>query len=134
MVADTLLYKRLCPLIRQALSGLSLLLTVRPSSRSSVRLFVCLFVHLSMSTSRKVEKRALGGDRVGCPCPPVRNDNVTPRHFFFILCSVSLLYIIFSFPLSQSKEILRRRKYNQRNYSIKKKTNKKQVQKNKNKS
>jgi len=24
---------------------------------------------------------------VGCPCPPVRNDIVTPRHLFHICCS-----------------------------------------------
>ena len=53
------------------------------------------FLATDISTIQKVEKWmskvfVCGWDRgkeelmgVGCPCPPVRNDIVTPRHFFF---------------------------------------------------
>ena len=37
-----------------------------------------LFVYVSML--ERVLGGVLGVDGVGCPCPPVRNDIVTPRH------------------------------------------------------
>ena len=75
LVADTQFYKRLCPLVRRS---------VRPSI-------------VRGSSCRKVKKKTSGLDTfcvclcvcgtevgvwmvVGCPCPPVRNDIVTPRH------------------------------------------------------
>merc|ERR1712025_1482721 len=75
LVADTQLYERLCP-------------SVRPLGRWSVRhgnrvekwenerfrYFFCMFECLGW-----VEVW-IG---VGCPCPPVRNDIVTPRHLLF---------------------------------------------------
>ena len=88
LVADTQLYKRLCPSVHPS---------VRPSVRWSVRhgdrveqwknerfgYILCMFV--------------CGGgvDGVGvrmgvrCPCPPVRNDIVTPRHLFWFVSSSS---------------------------------------------
>ena len=29
---------------------------------------------------------------VGCPCPPVRNDIVTPRHLLFLLSRVKISF------------------------------------------
>ena len=64
LVADTQLYKRLCPSVRWS-------------------------VHLG-SSSWKVGKRAFKirfGDGMGCvcPCPPVRNDIVTSRHLLSLI-------------------------------------------------
>ena len=75
LVADTQLYKRLCPPVRPLVS-----LLVRHGHRvekwgnERFRYFLCMFecgwwFGVWMG--------------VGCPCPPVRNDIVTPRHFFF---------------------------------------------------
>ena len=31
---------------------------------------------------------------VGCPCPPVRNDIVTPRHLFLIIKNLEIEHLI----------------------------------------
>ena len=92
LVADTQLYKRLCPSVRPS---------VGPSVRWSVRndrvekwknerfgCFLCMFV---CGVGVRV------WIWVGCPCPPVRNDIVTPRHLFRsstdLTCSMQTLHL-----------------------------------------
>ena len=80
LVADTQLYKRLCP-------------SVHPSVRPSVGndrvekwknkrfgYFLCMFV-CGVGVGVWIG--------VGCPCPPVRNDMVTPRHLFSLVLLIS---------------------------------------------
>ena len=88
LVADTELYKKLCP-------------HVHPSINLSVHLSVRSSICSSMCTSQKVGKmsvlescvcvcvgRGLGGALVvdggwlPLPCPPFNNNIVTPRHLF----------------------------------------------------
>ena len=75
LVADTQLYKRLCPSV-----GPSVRRSVRPSVRE----------HESKNGKTSVLDTSCvclsvvcwGWVGVGGPCPPVRNDIVTPRHLF----------------------------------------------------
>ena len=78
LVADTQLYKRLCPSV-----GLSVGPSFRPSARvekwenKRFRSFLCMCLCWKAGwVGRWV---SMG---VGCPCPPLRNDIVTPRHLF----------------------------------------------------
>ena len=79
LVADTQLYKRLCwsvgPLVHWSVEGIELML----------QLVSCEFVSVWEGVGDGVGLR-LG---VGCPCPPVRNDIVTPRHLFSV-CEYNL--------------------------------------------
>jgi len=70
LVADTQLYKRLCPSVRPSIGSGH---RVEKWGNERFRYFLCMFecwgwVGVWMG--------------VGCPCPPVRNDIVTPRHLF----------------------------------------------------
>ena len=81
LVADTQLYKRLCPSARPS---------VRPSVRHGDRVekwdnersgyFLCMFV-CGGGVGWGVDGVGVWMG-VGCPCPLVRKDIVTPRHLF----------------------------------------------------
>ena len=74
LVADMQLYKRLCQSVGLSV-GLSGVIKFKSGKTSIFDTFcLCLIV---------------GGVKVwmgvGCPCPPVRNDIVTPRHLFGVI-------------------------------------------------
>ena len=80
LVADTQLYKRLCPSV-----GPSVRWSVRPLVRPSVRWWAR--VEKWENERFRYSCECWGGCwvwmGVGCPCPPVRNDIGTPRHLFY---------------------------------------------------
>ena len=72
LVADMQLYKRLCPFVGPLVHLLVRWFVVieLKSGETSVLNSLCVVVGVWMG--------------VGCPCPPARNDIVTPRHFFLL--------------------------------------------------
>jgi len=82
LVADTQLYKRLCPLVRWSVGPL-VRWSVGPCQRvekwenERFRSFLCMCLCWK---GRWMGRWVWMG--VGCRCPPVRNDIVTPRHLF----------------------------------------------------
>ena len=94
LFADTQLYKRLCPSVH--LSILPSVVIELKSGKTGVldSLCECLSVRLEI-------RLWLG---VGRPCPPVRNNIVTPRHLFhnFVLKKNGNTLILFSFNLTHS--------------------------------
>ena len=83
LVADTQLYKRLCPSVGPSVRR-SVRLSVRPSARvekwekERFRSFLCM---CQCWKGRWVGRWVWMG--VGCPCPTIRNNIVTPRHLFY---------------------------------------------------
>ena len=73
LVADMQLYKRLCPFVGPLVHLLVRWFVVieLKSGETSVLNSLCVVVGVWMG--------------VGCPCPPARNDIVTPRHLFINL-------------------------------------------------
>ena len=79
VVADMQIYKRLCSSVRWSVSLLvrrSVEVIKLKSGKMSVldTVYVCLEFGVWMG--------------VGCPCPPVRNDIVTPRHLLLIFTTI----------------------------------------------
>ena len=72
LVADTQFYKRLCPSVRWSVRSGD---RVEKWKNERFGYFLCMFVY-------GVGFGVWIG--VGCPCPPVRNDIVTPRHLFHV--------------------------------------------------
>ena len=87
LVADTQLYKRLCPSVRWSV-GPSITLELKTRKTriyDTAVVIVCVWVCECVAG-------VVGGGvgvrlGVGCPCPPVRNDIVTPRHLFKVACT-----------------------------------------------
>ena len=75
LVADTQLYKRLCPSVRRSVCQ-------HESKSGKTSVFEAFCVSLCWKGGW-VGRWVLMG--VGCPNPPVRNDIATPRHLFFFL-------------------------------------------------
>ena len=85
LVADTQLCMRLCPAVRPSV-GSGHRVEKWGNRRFTFRYYLCMFecwlwVGLWMG--------------VGCPCPPVRNDIVTPCHLFLFLFPFSLHVLLF---------------------------------------
>ena len=78
LVVDTQLYKRLCPSVGPSVGPLVRGHWVEKWENKHFWYFLCLLV------CWRWVGVWLG---VRCPCPPVRNDIVTPRHLFFFLTS-----------------------------------------------
>ena len=68
LVAYTQLYKKLCPSVRRSVSHGDQV------DNECFRYFFCMFESWTWGVWM----------RVGCPCPPVRNDIVTPRHLLLM--------------------------------------------------
>ena len=95
LVADTQLYKRLCPSV-----GPSIGPSVRPSVRPLVRQHESKSGKASVLEAFRVCLSWKGSwvgpwvwMGVGCPCPPVRNDIVTPRHLFTPFCLGNFFFL-----------------------------------------